>query len=131
MNKKNAMQTPPEGIRDAKHFLAVASGKGGVGKATVAVNLALALAKRGFRVGLLDADIYGPSIPTMLDLHEQPEVSYGKILPLEKFGLWMNGTKLRRLFLCRAEFIRPLAVGGYHIVAISAMIDGMATWLVE
>ena len=67
----------------------------------------------------------------MLDLHEQPEVSYGKILPLEKFGLWMNGTKLRRLFLCRAEFIRPLAVGGYHIVAISAMIDGMATWLVE
>ena len=55
-------KTPP----DATKFLAAASGKGGVGKITVAINLALALADRGFRVGPLDTDIYGPSIPTML-----------------------------------------------------------------
>ena len=70
-----------------KHFLAIASGKGGVGKTTVAINLALALARNGYRVGFLDADIYGPSIPTMLDLREQPEVSQGMMIPLEIFGL--------------------------------------------
>lgn len=64
---------PSEGIQNLKPFLATASGKGSVGKTTVAINLALALANRGYRVGLLEADIYGPSIPTMLDLHEMPE----------------------------------------------------------
>ena len=64
---------PPEGIQNLKHFFAVASGKGGVGKTTVAINLALTLAKRGYRAGLLEADIYGPSISTMLDPHEIPE----------------------------------------------------------
>jgi ATP-binding protein involved in chromosome partitioning len=77
----------PQGIKEVRRFLAVASGKGGVGKTTVAANLALALARQGHRVGLLDADIYGPSVPLMLDLHEQPEIEQGKIVPLEKFSL--------------------------------------------
>ena len=74
-----------------KNTIAVASGKGGVGKSTVAVSLAVALAKSGAKVGLLDADIYGPSIPLMLGLTEKPKVqqteSGVKILPLEKFGI--------------------------------------------
>jgi len=78
---------PLEGIQNVKHFLAVASGKGGVGKTSVAVNLALALKQQGFHVGLLDADVYGPSIPTMLDLHYQPDASQEMMRPAEKFGI--------------------------------------------
>jgi ATP-binding protein involved in chromosome partitioning len=78
---------PLQGIEKVVHFLAVASGKGGVGKTTVAINLALALAGEGLRVGLLDADVYGPSIPTMLGLSQCPRAESGMILPLEKFGL--------------------------------------------
>ncbi|MFU8802693.1 MAG: Mrp/NBP35 family ATP-binding protein, partial [Bradymonadaceae bacterium] len=67
--------------------IAVASGKGGVGKSTVAVNLALAMQKNGFRVGLLDIDIYGPSLPTLLGVTGRPEVSERRILPIEVEGL--------------------------------------------
>jgi ATP-binding protein involved in chromosome partitioning len=71
-----------------KNIIAVASGKGGVGKSTTAVNLALALQQEGARVGILDADIYGPSIPTMLDIHEKPQSEDGKsMLPLQAYGL--------------------------------------------
>ncbi|MGQ0527183.1 MAG: Mrp/NBP35 family ATP-binding protein [Alphaproteobacteria bacterium] len=71
-----------------KKFIAVASGKGGVGKSTVAVNLAVALAKSGLKTGLLDADIYGPSIPHMLGLQGQkPKGESGKIEPFEILGL--------------------------------------------
>ena len=71
-----------------KHLILVASGKGGVGKSTVAVNLALALRDRGAKVGLLDADVYGPSIPTLLGPSQKPASPDGKrILPVEKFGL--------------------------------------------
>ena len=75
-------------VPGVKHVIAVASGKGGVGKSTTAVNLALGLAANGLRTGLLDADIYGPSMPRMLGVKEKPESADGKMLkPIERYGL--------------------------------------------
>lgn len=74
-------------IPEVRHVVAVASGKGGVGKSTVAANLAVALAQLGHRVGLLDVDIYGPSVPTMFGITEKPIVIGNRILPFEKYGL--------------------------------------------
>ncbi len=70
-----------------KNTIAVASGKGGVGKSTVAVNLAVSLALDGARVGLIDADIYGPSIPLMMGIDRKPTVVDGKLRPLEAHGV--------------------------------------------
>jgi ATP-binding protein involved in chromosome partitioning len=75
-------------IPNVRHIIAVGSGKGGVGKSTVAVNLALALKKAGKKVGLLDADIYGPSIPRMMGVPEaKPDIVDGKIIPVPAYGL--------------------------------------------
>jgi ATP-binding protein involved in chromosome partitioning len=74
-------------LPDVKAIVAVASGKGGVGKSTVAVNLAVALALQGHKVGLLDADIYGPSLPRMLGLTRRPEVRGDRMQPLEAWGV--------------------------------------------
>jgi ATP-binding protein involved in chromosome partitioning len=75
-------------IPSVRHVVAVASGKGGVGKSTVAVNLAAALAARGSRTGLLDADIYGPSIPLMMGVRERPRLTEArKILPFDRHGV--------------------------------------------
>ncbi|MEM7763721.1 MAG: iron-sulfur cluster carrier protein ApbC [Pseudomonadota bacterium] len=84
-----AVQRNTRPLSGIKNLVAVASGKGGVGKSTTAVNLALALQQEGARVGLLDADIYGPSIPRMLGLTgQQPATADGKTMqPLEAFGL--------------------------------------------
>ena len=74
-------------LPEVKAIVAVASGKGGVGKSTVAVNLAVSLARQGLRTGLLDADIYGPSLPRMLGVHRKPEVRDEKMIPLQAWGL--------------------------------------------
>src|SRR6476659_8098071 len=74
-------------IPEVRHVVAVASGKGGVGKSTVAANLAVALAQLGYRVGLLDSDIYGPSVPMMFGINEKPFVSGNRIMPFEKYGI--------------------------------------------
>ncbi|MCB0571597.1 MAG: Mrp/NBP35 family ATP-binding protein [Phaeodactylibacter sp.] len=85
-------QQPASPLRQIHNIIAVASGKGGVGKSTIAVNLALGLKKLGARVGLIDADLYGPSIPTMLGLNGQrPKVQtvydQPKMVPLQAYGL--------------------------------------------
>ncbi len=74
-------------IPEVRHVVAVASGKGGVGKSTVAANLAVSLAQMGHRVGLLDSDIYGPSVPTMFGINQKPRVVGNRIYPFEKYGL--------------------------------------------
>jgi ATP-binding protein involved in chromosome partitioning len=78
---------PDDPVPEVKNVILVMSGKGGVGKSTVATNLALALSRMGHRVGLLDADIYGPSIPTMLGVSGQPLSDGKKIVPLSRFGV--------------------------------------------
>ena len=78
----------PGGVPGVKHIIAVASGKGGVGKSTTAVNFALALKDKGLSVGVLDADIYGPSMPRLLGIHGQPQQLAGnKLDPMRAYGL--------------------------------------------
>jgi len=78
----------PGGVPGVKHIIAVASGKGGVGKSTTAVNFALALKDKGLNVGVLDADIYGPSMPRLLGIHGQPQQLAGnKLDPMRAYGL--------------------------------------------
>ena len=99
--KKAGLDLGTEELQKVKHIIGVASGKGGVGKSTVAVNLAVALASLGYKVGLADADVYGPSVPKMTDTEEEAPQAFqetapdgsGKevILPIEKYGVkWMS-----------------------------------------
>ncbi|WP_223068745.1 Mrp/NBP35 family ATP-binding protein [Paenibacillus caui] len=81
--EKAALMDPSSGV----HFIAIASGKGGVGKSTITANLAVSLARQGKRVGLIDADIYGFSIPDMMGIEELPQVEEGSIVPVERFGV--------------------------------------------
>jgi ATP-binding protein involved in chromosome partitioning len=92
--KSKARPADEQLLPGVKHIVAVSSGKGGVGKSTVAVNLAVALARLGYSVGLLDADIFGPSIPKMMGVENEKIYSVNKdgrdlILPLEKYGVKM------------------------------------------
>jgi ATP-binding protein involved in chromosome partitioning len=81
---------PGDLIPGVKHAIAIASGKGGVGKSTVTINLAVALAETGARVGLMDADVYGPSIPMMMGIpDERPLTTDQKIVPIERYGIKM------------------------------------------
>ncbi len=84
---QQAVMQDPSIIGDVKHVVAVASGKGGVGKSTVAVNLAVKLAQLGHRVGLLDADIYGPSIPMMFGIRDRPVVENNRLQPFDRYGI--------------------------------------------
>jgi ATP-binding protein involved in chromosome partitioning len=88
------MATPPRGdaqpktpIPGVENLIAIGSGKGGVGKTTVSVNVAIALANLGHRVGLMDADVYGPNVPLMFGVRAQPRALGERIQPLEKFGV--------------------------------------------
>ncbi len=86
----NAHATMPERapIPGVKHLLAVASGKGGVGKSTTAANLSVAMAQEGAGVGLMDADIYGPNVPIMMGIKEKPRMTgEGQMMPLERHGV--------------------------------------------
>ncbi len=87
--RRSGPSTPPRSITvpGVERIIAVASGKGGVGKSTTAVNLALGLAGLGWRIGILDLDIYGPSLPRLLNIHKQPEVVDHRIQPLEAFDV--------------------------------------------
>ena len=84
---QGAPKPKPDYLPNVKYKIAVASGKGGVGKSTVSVNLAVALAQLGLKVGLLDADIYGPSIPLMLGVDSKPEYDGKKLTPITKYGV--------------------------------------------
>ena len=89
MNASVPSDGRPRGLLDLpiRNAVAIASGKGGVGKTTVAVNSAVVLAQSGARVGLLDADIYGPNVPTMMGLHKLPNPVNGKLEPAEAYGV--------------------------------------------
>jgi len=89
---KSTKELDKEQLKDVRHIIAVASGKGGVGKSTVAVNLACALARQGFKVGLADADVYGPSIPVMTGTEgAEIQMEDNLFYPVEKFGVkWMS-----------------------------------------
>lgn len=94
--KQNVMNLTLDEVNNVRHIIGVASGKGGVGKSTVAVNLAVALARLGYKVGLADADVYGPSVPTMTATEGAlPEAIQENgsevIMPIEKYGVkWMS-----------------------------------------
>ncbi|CAH8773176.1 Mrp/NBP35 family ATP-binding protein [Paenibacillus dendritiformis] len=81
--ERHPLLNPASGVE----FIAVASGKGGVGKSTVTVNLAAALARLGKRVGLIDADIYGFSVPDMMGIEDRPIVQDNMVIPIERFGV--------------------------------------------
>jgi ATP-binding protein involved in chromosome partitioning len=111
-------------LPNVRNVIAVASGKGGVGKSTVSVNLALALAADGARVGLLDADIYGPSQPQMLGLAgEQPESSDGKTMsPLEAYGIQVMSIG----FLVDAD--QPMIWRGPMVTSALQQLLHQTTW---
>ncbi len=116
----HAGSAPLQGVR---RVIAVGAGKGGVGKSTVAVNLALALLEGGQRVGLLDGDVYGPSIPTMLGTHERPTgTGPNRIDPIEAYGI-----KLMSMgFLLDPE--KPMVVRGPIVHTVIRQFLGDVAW---
>ena len=87
MNTPNTPEPPKQPIEGVENLITVGSGKGGVGKTTVSVNLSIALAALGYKVGLLDADVYGPNVPMMMGVRDTPYMVEGRIQPLEQHGV--------------------------------------------
>jgi len=89
VSREEASRSPSEAepLAGVRHVVAVSSGKGGVGKSTISTNLAAAWARKGYRVGLLDADIYGPDIPTMFGATERPRIQDDQVVPVEAHGV--------------------------------------------
>ncbi len=112
----------PALLQQVGAIVAVASGKGGVGKSTVATNLAVALARQGLRVGLLDADIYGPSLPRMLGLARKPEVRGDRMIPLDAWGL----TAMSIGFLVEEE--TPMIWRGPMVMGALEQMMGQVEW---
>jgi ATP-binding protein involved in chromosome partitioning len=109
-------------VPGVRHIIAVASGKGGVGKSTTAINLALALSANGLKVGVLDADIYGPSLPRLIGLSGKPETIDGKILkPMERWGL-----KVMSIGFLVAEETAMIWRGPMVVSAITQMLREVA-----
>ena len=109
-------------LPDVKAIVAVASGKGGVGKSTVAVNMAVSLARQGLKVGLLDADIYGPSLPRMLGQNRKPEVRADKMITLSAWGLACMSIG----FLVDEE--TPMIWRGPMVMGALEQMMGQVTW---
>lgn len=87
MNTPHPPEAPKQPIEGVENLITVGSGKGGVGKTTVSVNLSIALAALGYKVGLLDADVYGPNVPLMMGVRDTPYMVEGRIQPLEQYGV--------------------------------------------
>ena len=85
--RQSRIEAAADQLAGVRNVIAIVSGKGGVGKSTLAANLAVAFARAGLKTGLLDADIYGPSLPTLFGLAGKPAMREGKIVPVEKFGV--------------------------------------------
>ena len=119
---RRATARDPGLIPEVDHVVAVASGKGGVGKSTVSANLAIRLAQMGSRVGLLDADIYGPSMPTMFGIQRRPEVDGQSIRPFEKFGI-----KLMSLGFM-VEMDTPVIWRGPMVMKALEQLLGQVAW---
>jgi ATP-binding protein involved in chromosome partitioning len=120
--EQNVTKKSLPGLEKVHHVLAVASGKGGVGKTTIAVNVALALAEKGRRVGLLDADVYGPSVSVMLGLDEPPDWENEMMIPARKFGL-----KILSLGML-TEKNQPVAWRGPLVAKAISQLLGQALW---
>ena len=119
---KKAVTTDPSLLTGVQSVVAVASGKGGVGKSTVSANLAVSLARAGHAVGLLDADIYGPSMPMMFGIHERPRTDGESLEPFHKYGV-----KLMSLgFL--VEMDTPVIWRGPMVMRAIEQMLGQVSW---
>jgi ATP-binding protein involved in chromosome partitioning len=87
MGPQAPQQAPKLPIPGVENIIAIGSGKGGVGKSTIAVNIAITLGKLGYKVGLLDADVYGPNVPLMMGMHDTPQAVNQRIMPLRAHGI--------------------------------------------